>query len=128
MYGEPPTTFDALVAPFDAPIRETALWLRTLLMTEFPQLEENVSGGAKIANALYSVGGAARVALALQPTARCVKLFIHDPEHLGSTPLRLEGSGKHMRHVKFTTVPAQHRDAILALARVPVSRRSKQER
>jgi hypothetical protein len=124
MYDSPPQTFEALVAPFPAPIQEVATWLRELILTEFPQLEENIYGGTKVGNALYSVGSSDRVALGIQPGQRFVKLFVHDPEDLKATPFKLEGSGKHMRHVKFTSVPKNRRADVVALARIPVERRS----
>lgn len=124
MYDEPPRTFGELVDPFPPEIREVAEWLRSLLLDEFPQLDEEIHGGSKVAHALYSVGGANRVALGIQPGPRFVKLFIHDPEHLPETGFKLEGKGRHMRHIKLAAIPGSGRDELVALARVPVSRRS----
>lgn len=123
MYDKPPQNFADLVAPFVPEIRETAEWLRTLIRSEFPQIEENIYGGDKVAMSLYSVGGPDSVALGIQPSNRVVKLYIHDPEHLGPTPFKLEGRGKHMRHIKFTAPPAERRDDLLSLMRIPVERR-----
>lgn len=124
MYDSPPQSFEALIAPFAPPIREIASWLRDLILAEFPQVEENIYGGTKVGNALYSVGATDRVALGIQPGERFVKLFVHDPEHLPATPFKLEGSGKHMRHVKLSSVPEDRRGELIALARIPVARRS----
>lgn len=124
MYTEKPTTFDALIAPFSATVQETARWLRELIVDTFPQLAEDVYGGTKVANALYSVGAKDRVALGIQPGPKAVKLFIHDPEHLGDPPFKLEGKGRHMRHIKFTSAPRDQRAALVALMRIPVERRS----
>lgn len=124
MYDEPPQTFEALIAPFPVPMQEVATWLRDLILAEFPQVEENIHGGTKVANALYSIGSTDRVALGIQPGERFIKLFVHDPEHLPATPLKLEGSGRHMRHVKLRSVPEGRREDLIALARIPVERRS----
>lgn len=124
MYDEPPQTFEELVEPFPPEIREIAEWLRSLLLSEFPQLDETIHGGLKVANALYSIGGADRVALGIQPGVRFVKLFIHDPEHLPETGFKLEGRGRHMRHIKLDSIPDARRDELVTLARVPVARRS----
>lgn len=124
MYDERPTTFAALIEPYSPQVREIADWLRNLLLAEFPQLDENIYGGTKVANALYSIGGRERVALGIQPGERFVKLFIHDPELLPATSFRLEGSGKHMRHIKLHAIPGAQRDELIALAGVPVHRRS----
>ena len=124
MYATPPQSFEELIAPFPTGIQEIATWLRHLITAEFPQLRENVYGGTKVGNALYSVGSTERVALGIQPGERFVKLFVHDPEHLPVTPFKLEGSGKHMRHVKLNSIPKERRKELLALARIPVERRS----
>lgn len=124
LYTEPPKTFEELVKPFPAEIREIAEWLRALFLAEFPQLDENIYGGSKVANALYSVGSTDRVALGIQPGRSYVKLYIHDPEHLPETELKLEGKGKHMRHIKLDSVPESRREELVRLTRIPVARRS----
>ena len=77
-----------------------------------------------VGNALHSAGSTERVALGIQPGQRFVKLFVRDPEHLPATPFKLEGSGKHMRHVKLSSIPEARRKELLAWARIPVERRS----
>jgi hypothetical protein len=124
VYAEPPQTFEEMVKPFSHEVREVAEWLRSLLLAEFPELDENIYGGSKVATALYSIGGTDRVALGIQPGGRFVKLFVHDPEHLPSTSFKLEGKGKHMRHIKLSSVPVSGREELVHLARVPVARRS----
>lgn len=124
MYDEKPETFEAMIEPFPESVRETAEWLRGLIVESFPHVEEDIYGGTKMANALYSVGGKDRVALGIQPGPTYVKLYVHDPEHLGDPPFKLEGSGKHMRHVKLAQIPEERRDELVALMRIPVERRS----
>lgn len=70
--------------------------------------------------ALYGVGGPDSVALGIQPGPKSVKLYVHHPELLGDTPFRLEGRGRHVRHIKFTTPPVDRRDDLLALVRIPM--------
>lgn len=124
MYEGPPTTFEELLAPHPKEVRDVPLWLRSIIEEEFPELEERIYGGTKVANALYSVGAPDRVALGLQPGSGCMKLFLHDPEHLETNVFRLEGSGKHMRHMKLRTVADDQRDELVRLAAIPVSRRT----
>lgn len=123
-YERPPATFEELVAPFPADVRATAGWIREVIMQEFPGIIESIHGGTKVANALYGVGRSERVALGIQPGPRFVKLFVHDPEELGETTFKLEGRGRHMRHVKFGKPPVERRDELVALMRIPVDRRS----
>ena len=125
MYERPPTTFSELVEPFPESIQETAVWLRETILEAFPPVEESIHGGSKVAHALYSVGSADAVALGIQPGARFVKLFIHDPEYLGDVEgFKLEGRGKHMRHIKLTEPPGDKRAELIELMRIPVERRS----
>lgn len=65
------------------------------------------------------------VALGLMPGERCVKLFVHDPDLLEGSAFKLEGRGKHMRHIKFTAPPTERRAELVALMRIPVDRRSR---
>lgn len=124
MYDRPPETFAELVEPFPSSIRETAGWLRDLILESFPHVEERIYGGSKVANALYSVAAPDAVALGIQPGKRFVKLFIHDPEHLGTPGFKLEGRGKHMRHIKFVEPPEADREALVELMGIPVGRRT----
>jgi hypothetical protein len=120
---QPPRTFDEMIAPHPPEVREAALWLRDVILTEFPHLDETIYG-ASMANALYSVGSKDRVALGIQPGPKAVKLYVHDPQHLETKAFKLEGSGKHMRHVKFTAKRDDLRVELIALIRIPVERRS----
>lgn len=120
MYAETPESFDELIAPVPAELGATAEWIRRLILDEFPQVEENIYGGKKMAMALYSVGGRNSVALGIQPGRSSVKLYVHHPELLGDTPFRLEGRGRHMRHIKFTAPPVERRAELLTLIGIPV--------
>lgn len=120
-----PTTFDALVAPLPDDVRAAATRLRAIVRRTVPDADEAVSGGAKIAMALYSRGGPANVICGIQPTASGCKLFFHGWEQLAKAGHKLQGSGKHARHVRIASpsdidderiaemvrMAAQHRDA-----------------
>lgn len=124
MYDSPPTTFAALVNPYPATVRAIAEWLRAELLREFPQLQETVSGGLKSGTALYSVGGPERVAVGMQPGDGFVKFFLHDHSLIPPGRFRLEGSGKHSRHIKIREIPERYRDELMEMARIPIERRS----
>lgn len=113
MYDSPPTTFAALVNPYPATVRAIAEWLRAELLREFPQLQETVSGGLKSGTALYSVGGPERVAVGMQPGDGFVKFFLHDHSLIPPGRFRLEGSGKHSRHIKIREIPERYRDELI---------------
>lgn len=124
MYDSPPTTFAALIGPYPADVRAIAEWLRTELLKEFPQLQESVSGGLKNGTALYSVGDPDRVAVGLQPGDGFVKFFLHDHSLIPAGRFRMEGAGKHSRHIKLREIPAAYRDELMHMARIPIERRS----
>ena len=124
MYDTPPTTFEALIAPCSSEVVEIARWLRDQLRSRFPQLTEHVSGGHTVGIALYSVGGPEHVAVGIQPGKDCVKFFLHDFELLRPSAFKLHGSGKHSRHIRLTTLPANHVEELFALAAVPIHRRA----
>jgi hypothetical protein len=124
VYTSPPTTFAALVRPYPADVRAIAEWLRTELMREFPQLQESVSGGLKSGTALYSVGGLEHVAVGMQPGDGFVKFFLHDHSLIRAGRFRLEGAGKHSRHIKLREIPQANRDELMNMARIPIERRS----
>lgn len=125
MYEEPPTTFEEMMHPFSTEVQETAHWLRTLIRESFPQVTETIYGGSKVANALYSIDDPNAVALGIQGGGSFVKLFVHDPHLLGKPSFKLEGKGKHSRHIKFTEPPVDRREELVELMRIPVERRTK---
>lgn len=125
MYQSPPTTFAALLSPYPADVRAIAEWLRDELLKEFPQLQEHVSGGLRSGTALYSVGGLDRVAVGMQPGDGFVKFFLHDHSLIPAGRFRLEGAGKHSRHIKLCEIPECHRDELMDMARIPIERRSR---
>ncbi len=114
-YAEPPTSFEALIAPFPETIRQIAAQLRQQILDLLPEAHEHVSGGHRIANVLYSLGHPNNVVCGLQPAADHCKLFLHHV-HPGDVPgVRLEGSGKYVRHVKVRTLAEAQAPTIPAL-------------
>lgn len=96
-----PTTFEELLQPHPADVREVATRLRAIVEDTVPDADEAVSGGSKMGMALYSVGGANNVVCGIQPTENTCRLFFHGWEHLENSGYRLDGSGKNARHVKI---------------------------
>lgn len=113
-YPAPPTTFEQLVAPFAANVQEAAVALRAIFRARFPDAVESVSGGLKFATALYSFTRPTNVAFGLQPTPTHCKLFLHHVRPGDIAGLRLEGSGKHARHVKVASADDARRPEIAA--------------
>lgn len=75
--------------------------LRALLMKCYPQLEEKIYGADKVRLALYSIGDANNVFFGIQASSTDCKLFLHRYEQVVSHYYRMEGKGKHTRHIGF---------------------------
>ena len=73
-----------------------------------PDADENVYGGLKMANVLYSVGSDTNVFCGIQPANDRCKLYLHHVRPGDVPDLKIEGSGKHARHVKVATNSDAH--------------------
>ena len=103
-------------------IREVALALRQQVLLTLPDASEAIGGGDRIRMALYSIGGPNNVVCGIQPTANACKLFLHGWQALVQAGFRLEGSGKHARHIKLREVSELER---LEVARmISIARRA----
>ncbi len=111
-YQTKPTTFDELIAPYSTDVQAIAGWLRGLIQEALPDAAENIYGGAKIGNALYSIGDASHVICGIQPAADLCRLFIHNVHNVKHPELKIEGSGKNARHVKVREVGKPSAEAL----------------
>lgn len=112
-YTAPPTSFEELIAPFPTAVQEAAAALRAMARTHFPDAREHVSGGLKFATALYSFGRPTNVAFGMQPTPTHCKFFLHHVRPGDVAGLKLEGTGKHARHVKVASADAAERPELV---------------
>lgn len=96
-----PTSFGGLLGPLPKDVREVATRLRAIVKATIPEADKAVSGGAKMGMVLYSINGPNNVICGIQPTEDMCKLFFHGWEQLKKAGYRLEGSGKHARHIKI---------------------------
>lgn len=61
--------------------------------------------------ALYSIDEPNNVVCGIQPTESMCKLFFHGWKHLKKAGYRLEGSGRHARHIKIRSSEELEPDA-----------------
>ncbi|WP_100655991.1 DUF1801 domain-containing protein [Alteromonas flava] len=115
MYSAAPTTFAEMIAPVPGNIKTTAQQLRSIINQTLPMLTETVSGGLKVANALYSFETENQVVCGLQVNQENVKLFIHQFSAVDTADFKLQGSGKHVRHIKFSDVESLNIELISRL-------------
>lgn len=106
------TDFEQLLDPLPKDIRQTAIRFRAIVKATIPNADESVSGGAKMGMALYSINGPNNVICGIQPTEDMCKLFFHCWEQLKKSGYRLEGTGKHARHIKVRSPEELEADAI----------------
>ncbi|MDX1555936.1 MAG: DUF1801 domain-containing protein [Xanthomonadales bacterium] len=113
-----PTRFSELIEPLPKEIGAIATRLRGIIRKALPDADENVSGGARFGMALYSIGGVNNVICGIQPTADMCKLFFHEWQALKDAGYRLEGSGKHARHVKVRGMDEVDADRLVEMIRL----------
>ncbi|MFW6084612.1 MAG: DUF1801 domain-containing protein [Gemmatimonadota bacterium] len=118
-----PESFEELLAPLPEEVREVATRLRAVIGRALPDADEAVSGGAKMGMALYSLDGPNDVVCGIQPTGATCKLFFHGWRELKEAGYRLEGSGKHARHVKIPSVRELDPERIADMIEIAVAAR-----
>lgn len=100
-YSTPPTNFSELVQPVPRNIQSVANQLRHIIQGTLPDADEQVSGGKKFGNALYSIGQPTNVICGIQPTENFCRLFFHGWQELQKQGYNLSGTGKNARHIKI---------------------------
>lgn len=94
--------FDVLLNNRPENIQLTAKALREVIISELPELNENIYGGKKVQNALYSKHDPNRVVCGMQTNNNYCMLYLHKTNDVDTGNLKLEGKGKHAKHVKYT--------------------------
>lgn len=77
--------------------------LRKLILELDPTIEEEFLGGAKVKLVSYSIGNRNNVVAVYSPSANHCKLYLHHTDKIDTKGLKLEGKGKHAKHVKIKT-------------------------
>lgn len=95
-------SFDTLLANKPQSIQQIAMQLKGLALRTDKHIQEHVYGGEKVKVALYSIGNINNVLFGLQPAEKCCILYLHFTETADTMSLKLEGDGKHARHVKIS--------------------------
>ncbi|NAY90337.1 hypothetical protein GTQ34_00260 [Muricauda sp. JGD-17] len=81
------------------------LKLRGLVASNFENIDETISGGAKVKLALYSRNGTNNVLCGIQQGSNdsCM-LYVHHIPELEHDRLKFSGKGKHAKRIKFTDI------------------------
>ena len=94
-------TFENLISDIPEDIQAIARETRNILLEDHPQLVEDIGGGDKVRFAMYYVGEMNNMAFVIGPGSDHVKLFLHHFDQIDMGDLKLEGGGKHSRHIKI---------------------------
>lgn len=94
-------TFEEMIKERPEDVRNTAFRLRKYVVETLPNVDENIYGGKKVQNALYSKESANRVVCGIQANDNFCMLYLHKTDEVNTDSLKLEGKGKHAKHVKF---------------------------
>lgn len=83
-----------------------ALQVRSLILKTDKRIAEGVYGGEKVRMSLYSIGGDTNVLYGMGVDKDHIKLYLHhtNKPDVDVAGLKLEGRGKHAKHVKIRTV------------------------
>lgn len=74
---------------------------RQLIISLHPQIVETCHGGATVKMASYSIGRPDNVVAVISPGKDHCKLYLHHCDKIESSGIKLEGKGKHAKHVKL---------------------------
>jgi hypothetical protein len=88
-----------------------------MIREALPNAEENIYGGLMVANALYSIGGPAKVICGIQPDKIQCRLFLHNVADVKLPGIKIEGAGKHARHVKVKELNKDNKKGLSRLIR-----------
>jgi hypothetical protein len=97
-------TFDAILEGKPENLQKTAMQLKGLALRVDKLIHEQIYGGTKSKVALYSKGKADNVLFGIQLTDRYCVLYLHYTEDADTMSLKIEGDGKHAKHVKLTDI------------------------
>ena len=75
--------------------------IQQLIIGLHPQIKETCHGGTKVRMASYSIGRLDNVVAVAGPGNDHCKLFLHHCDNIDSKGIKLEGKGKHAKHVKL---------------------------
>ena len=101
-------------------VRRLAQQLRQLVFQTLPDLNEAAYGGAKVRLTLFSLGSPQNVICGVRPGADGCLFYFHHVTPEDSSVLKIEGKGKHARHVKVDILDGptlQEISRLLLLAR-----------
>ncbi len=97
-------TFDTIIADKPEAVQACARQLRQLFLEATPTPDENAYGGQKVQMTLYSIADVNNVAGGVTPAKDHVKLFLHHTDKVDTSGVKLQGRGKHAKHLKYTQV------------------------
>ena len=98
-------TFELMIENRPKVIQSTANKLREIILNSLDDIEENIYGGKKVQNALYSKkGNTQKVVCGIQTNDNYCIFYLHKTDQVDTNAFKLEGSGKHAKHVKFQSL------------------------
>lgn len=80
---------------------EVTLYLREIIKALDPRVEEGFYGGKVVKMASFSIGKSDNVIAVLSPAAHHLKLYLHHTDKVDTGDLKLQGKGKHAKHIKI---------------------------
>jgi hypothetical protein len=94
-------------------IIEIMLHLRDLSLTIHPDIIEDCYGGKAVQMALYSIHKKDNVTHGISASKDHCKIFLHHFDKVDTSKFKLEGKGKHSRHIKIFEVQDIDKNSLL---------------
>lgn len=100
--------FEDIIKGHSHELVEIMTFLQTLILSLDERIEEGIYGGKVVRMASYSIDKADNVIAVIGLGNDHCKLFLHHTDKIDPRGLKLEGKGKHARHIKIKS--RQHMD------------------
>ncbi|MFK7848335.1 MAG: hypothetical protein AB8G77_23810 [Rhodothermales bacterium] len=113
--------FEDIIEGQNQSVVEVVNYLRQLITSLDPEIEEGIYGGKVVKMASYSIGRADNVIAVVGPASNHTKLFLHHTDNIDAKGLKLEGKGKHAKHIKIQqlqVIDQSDRDVLLQVVAI----------
>lgn len=111
-FETPPRTWDEVLAGYSEGTGALTRAIRQIVLECLPELTEHVGGAKMMGYAQYKHD--ANVWAMISPEDTHVKLYFHNLKADATGQWKVEGTGKHARHVKLQAAPEQPLRDLLA--------------
>jgi hypothetical protein len=100
-FQSPPSNSDEFHAGYGPETVARTKWFQEIVAESLPQCTETVQGAKMMGYSQYWIDSKSDVLAMISPEDEMVKLYVHHIKKDSTGQLKVEGTGKNARHVKF---------------------------